>query len=73
MATQNISTTIEKNLLFKLDQIAKETERNRSWLINKALESYLEELEDLKAAQLRLEEERLSPTALRKALSRKSK
>lgn len=67
MSTQNISTTIDKDLLIHLDALAEETERNRSWLINKAIRCYLEELEDLKVAKQRLHDERLSPTALRKA------
>ncbi len=68
MPTQNISATLDKNLLAKLDQLAEATERNRSWLLNKAVEAYLEDLEDLQIAKQRLEEERLSPTALRKSL-----
>ena len=68
MPTQNISATIDKDLLAKLDEIVEETERNRSWLINKAVEAYLEDLEDLKIAKERLHEERLTPSALKKAL-----
>lgn len=68
MPTQNISASLDKDLLLKLDALAEETERNRSWLLNKAVESYLEELEDLKLAKQRLEDERLSPSALKKAL-----
>ncbi len=68
MPTQNISATVEKDLLAKLDRLAQDTERNRSWLINKAVAAYLEELEDLKIAKNRLQDERLSPSALRKAL-----
>jgi predicted DNA-binding protein len=72
MPTQNISATIEKTLLSKLDLLAGETERNRSWLIGKAIESYLDELEDLKIAKRRLKEPRLTTTQL-KALLRKTK
>lgn len=68
MSTQNISASLDKDLLYKLDKLAEETERNRSWLLNKAVEHYLEELEDLKIAKERLQDERLSPSALRKSL-----
>lgn len=68
MPTQNISATIEKKLLSKLDALAEETERNRSWIIGKAVESYLEDLEDLKIAKQRLEESRLSPSGIKKLL-----
>lgn len=62
---QNVSATLDGNLLKKLDDLAEETERNRSWLLNKAVEAYLEELEDLKVAKERLHDERLTPSALR--------
>ncbi|MCC6272563.1 MAG: ribbon-helix-helix protein, CopG family [Deltaproteobacteria bacterium] len=68
MPTQNISATIEKKLLSKLDALAEETERNRSWIIGKAVESYLEDLEDLKIAKQRLKEPRLSPSGIKKLL-----
>jgi predicted transcriptional regulator len=44
MAKHNISATIDGELLERLNQLAELTERNRSWLITKAIESYLEEL-----------------------------
>ncbi len=68
MSTQNVSATLDRDLLKKLDHLAEQTERNRSWLISKAVECYFEELEDLEIAKERLHDERLSPMALRKAL-----
>ena len=68
MPKQNVSATLDEDLLEKLDAVAEETERNRSWLIGKAVESYLEELEDLRIAKERLKEDRLSPSALRKEI-----
>jgi predicted DNA-binding protein len=68
MPTQSVSATLDRELLEKLDALAEETERNRSWLIGKAVESYLEELEDIRVAKDRLKDERLSPSALRKAI-----
>lgn len=68
MPTKNISATIDKKLLSKLDAIVEETERNRSWIIGQAIEFYLEDLEDLKIAKKRLKEPRLSPTKLKSLL-----
>ena len=49
-----ISTRIPDNLACKLSEIAKETERPKSFHIQKALEAYLEELADLQVALDRL-------------------
>jgi predicted DNA-binding protein len=64
----NISATVSEDLLERLDVVAKETERNRSWLVSKAIEAYLDELEDVRIAKERLHEERLSPSEMRKKL-----
>lgn len=68
MSKRNISATVDEELLKRLDAVAKETERNRSWLISTAIEAYLEELEDLRIAKGRLDEDRLTPEAMRKSL-----
>lgn len=68
MGKQNISTTLDRDLVKKLDQVVEDTERTRSWLINKAIGAYLEELEDLRVARQRLGDKRLTPSALRKAI-----
>ena len=68
MPTKNISATIDKKLLSQLDAVAEESERNRSWVIGQAIESYLEDLEDLKIAKKRLQEPRLSSTKLKSML-----
>ncbi len=68
MSKKNISATVSEDLLERLDALAKETERNRSWLVSKAIEAYLEELEDVRIAKQRLHEERLSPSEMRKKL-----
>ena len=47
MPKKNISATIDKALLERLDQIAAKTDRKKSWLISKALESFLSTFEDL--------------------------
>lgn len=68
MPKQNISATIDRNMLRKLDAVAQQSERNRSWLISQAIAHYLEELEDFQTAKTRLDDERLSPAALRRAI-----
>ena len=45
-----VSVRLPKDLLKELDQIAQETERPRSFIIQKALESYLEDQADLQIA-----------------------
>jgi len=49
-----ISVRLPKNLASQLDSIAKETERSRSFIIQKALESYIEDFADLQIALDRL-------------------
>jgi len=50
----SISVRISDELATKLSEIAKETERPKSFHIQKALESYLTELADLQVAYDRL-------------------
>jgi RHH-type transcriptional regulator, rel operon repressor / antitoxin RelB len=49
-----ISVRLPKELAEQLDNIAKETERPRSFIIQKALESYIAEFADLQIALDRL-------------------
>lgn len=49
-----ISVRLPKNLADQLNDIAKETERPRSFIIQKALESYIEDFADLQIALDRL-------------------
>ena len=49
-----ISIRIPEDLALKLSDIAKETERPRSFHVQKALESYLAEIADLQVALDRL-------------------
>ena len=68
MPKQNISATLNSDLLKRLDEFADQTDRNRSWLIGQAVESYLDELEDLRIAKERMHEPRLSPAALKREI-----
>ncbi|MCK9230893.1 MAG: ribbon-helix-helix domain-containing protein [Syntrophales bacterium] len=66
-----ISVRLPKNLANHLDMIAKETERSRSFIIQKALESYIEDFADLQIALDRLHDkgdEVVSAKEMRKSL-----
>ena len=49
-----ISVRLPKELTERLDSIAKETERPRSYIIQKALETYIDDYADLQIALDRL-------------------
>lgn len=49
-----ISIRIPDDLADQLEEVAKETDRPRSYIIQKALESYLEDIADLQIALERL-------------------
>jgi RHH-type rel operon transcriptional repressor/antitoxin RelB len=66
-----ISIRLPKALADQIDNIAKETERPRSYIIQKALESYIEDYADLQVALDRLHDKTdpvVSGKDLRKAL-----
>jgi RHH-type rel operon transcriptional repressor/antitoxin RelB len=66
-----ISVRLPKNLANQLDSIAKETERPRSFIIQKALESYIGDFADLQIALDRLHDkgdEVVSAKEMRKSL-----
>ncbi|KQC15224.1 MAG: DNA-binding protein [Desulfuromonas sp. SDB] len=52
--SKSLSVRIPDKLAKKLDSVAKESERSKSFLIQKALESFLEEQADLQIALDRL-------------------
>lgn len=66
-----ISVRLPKPLADRLDSIAKETERPRTYIIQKALESYMEDYADLQVALDRLHDKSdpvISSKELRKSL-----
>jgi RHH-type rel operon transcriptional repressor/antitoxin RelB len=66
-----ISVRLPRKLATQLDSIAKETERPRSFIIQKALESYIEDFADLQIALDRLHDkgdEIVSAKDMRKSL-----
>ena len=52
--TTPISVRLPRAIAEQLDNIAKETERPRSYIVQKALESYIEDYADLQVALDRL-------------------
>jgi len=69
--TTAISVRLPKDLVERLDSIAEETERPRSFIILKALESYMEDYADLQVALDRLHDKMdpvISGRELRKSL-----
>ena len=50
MATKPISITIDESLAEKLERIAADTHRKKSYYVNQALKEYFEELEDFDIA-----------------------
>ena len=66
-----ISVRLPKKLAEQVDGIAKETERPRSFIIQKALEAYIEDFADLQIALDRLHDKSdpiISGKELRKSL-----
>jgi RHH-type rel operon transcriptional repressor/antitoxin RelB len=66
-----ISVRLPEDLASQLDSIARETERSRSFIIQKALESYVEDFADLQIALDRLHDrgdEVVSAKEMRKSL-----
>ena len=66
-----ISVRLPKEIADQLDSIARETERPRSFIIQKALEAYIEEFSDLQVALDRLHDKTdsvVSGKSLRKDL-----
>jgi RHH-type rel operon transcriptional repressor/antitoxin RelB len=66
-----ISIRLPKDLADQLDSIAKDTERPRSYIIQKAIESYIEVYADLQVALDRLHDKTdpvISGKELRKSL-----
>lgn len=66
-----ISVRLPKALADQLDTVAEETERPRSYIIQKALESYIEDYADLQVALDRLHDKAdpvVSGKELRKSL-----
>jgi predicted DNA-binding protein len=67
-----LSVHIKEKLAKRLDSVAEETERTRDYHVQKAIENYLEEQEDLEIALVRSKDKSaqyISSQELRKRLS----
>lgn len=67
-----VSIRLPDDLAARLSDVASETERSRSFIVQKALESYLAEYADLQIALDRLHDatdELLTPEQMREALA----
>jgi len=56
MIMQTVSFQINEKLNSELEEFAKECDRSKGYILRKAVESFLEDQQDLKEAQLALEE-----------------
>lgn len=50
---KNISFSLDEELIKKIDEISRVSERTKSWLVKNAIENYLEETEDVEIAYRR--------------------
>ena len=53
MPVRVLSATIQEQVMAKLDKLAKETRRKKSYFVNKALEEMFEEMDDYHIALTR--------------------
>jgi predicted transcriptional regulator len=50
MAKRVLSATVDETLAERLDRLAAETSRKRSWFVNQALKEYFDALDDYETA-----------------------
>ena len=68
----HVSATINKELYRRMNEFCEKEERSKSWVISKALKTYLEELEDIEITYQRMtnpKEKIISSKELRKRLN----
>jgi RHH-type rel operon transcriptional repressor/antitoxin RelB len=68
---KNVSLSLDEKLIKKIDDVCRVSERTKSWLVNKAVENYLDEIEDTETAFQRskdLDSEFITEEELRKSL-----
>lgn len=68
---KNISLSFDEELIEKIEKICKVNERTKSWFVKKAVENYLEELDDVEVALQRFmdsDSEFISENELKKNL-----
>ncbi len=68
---KNISLSFDEELIKKIDDICRVSERTKSWFVEKAVENYLEEINDVEVALKRsqdLDSEFITEDELKKNL-----
>ena len=68
---KNISLSLDEELIDRIDDVCKVSERTKSWLVKKAIENYFDEIEDVEIALQRLSDpktEYISEKQLRESL-----
>jgi len=50
---KNISFSLDEELIKKINEISRVSERTKSWLVKNAIENYLEEIKDVEIAHQR--------------------
>ena len=68
MATKILSTTVDEKIIDKLNTLAKETHRKKSYYVNQALKEYFEEIKDYNIALSRKGEQSLTLKETKKQL-----
>lgn len=51
MATKVLSATVDETLIERLQRLADETSRKKSWFVNQALKEYFDALDDYETAR----------------------
>ncbi|MFZ3106789.1 MAG: ribbon-helix-helix domain-containing protein [Candidatus Hydromicrobium sp.] len=72
---KNISFSLDEELIKKINEISRVSERTKSWLVKNAIENYLEEIEDVEIAHQRTldsEDSFISERELKNYLKEKS-
>jgi len=68
---KNISLSLDEELIDKIDDVCRVSERTKSWFVKKAVENYFDEIEDVEIALKRLSDpgsEYISEKQLKKSL-----
>ena len=55
---KNISLSLDKELIDRIDDVCKVSERTKSWFVKKAVENYFDEIEDVEIALQRFSDPR---------------
>ena len=71
---KNISLSLDKELIDRIDNVCKVSERTKSWFVKKAVENYFDEIEDVEIALQRFSDpksEYISEKQLKESLKNK--